>query len=437
MAAMQRMGKRLKDVVLMEVSEMPNVARIQDDLRSTLNQNKELVEQLKSIKTYESVLERLGSDTEEEQNELGTNTGRILEEYPLIGQALIKLSRLVSQLEEELKVAIGAIDARYLAVQKQKEDIDKQYENLTKQLIEIKTKLEELGKRMQDEEKTALQSLREENMTGEEVKVFLLTKEIIDELKHNINLYKEECSKLLGAMETANKKLAGRTLEEDTWLKLQEALQNITDEVATQNETCINLLTYVKNMQTALEKLGKLRKEKEALDHKLAILGDLDKLFKGKRFVEYVASTRLKYISLEASKKLKEITCGTYGLEVDEDGRFIIRDYKNGGAKRDASTLSGGETFLASLALALALSAEIQLKGTAPLELFFLDEGFGTLDDELLETVMSSLERIHHDKLKIGIISHVEAIKNRIPVKLVLTPAEAGLGGTKLSLERS
>ena len=121
----------------------------------------------------------------------------------------------------------------------------------------------------------------------------------------------------------------------------------------------------------------------------------------------------------------------------DEDGKFIIRDYKNGGAGRDASTLSGGETFLASLALALALSAEIQLKGTAPLELFFLDEGFGTLDDNLLEVVMSSLERIHNDKLKVGIISHVESIKNRVPVKLLVTPAQAGMGGSKVKIERS
>ena len=178
-------------------------------------------------------------------------------------------------------------------------------------------------------------------------------------------------------------------------------------------------------------------KQKEELDHKLALLNDLDKLFKGKKFVEFVAATRLKYVSLEASRKLKEITNGNYGLEVDEDGRFIIRDYKNGGAERDASTLSGGETFLASLALALALSAEIQLKGTAPLELFFLDEGFGTLDDNLLEVVMSSLERIHNDKLKVGIISHVESIKNRVPVKLIITPAEAGMGGSKVKIERS
>jgi exonuclease SbcC len=85
----------------------------------------------------------------------------------------------------------------------------------------------------------------------------------------------------------------------------------------------------------------------------------------------------------------------------------------------------------------LALSSQIQLKGTAPLELFFLDEGFGTLDNNLLEVVIEALEKIHHDKLKVGIISHVESLKNRVPVKLLLTPAESGKGGSKVRLERS
>ena len=79
--------------------------------------------------------------------------------------------------------------------------------------------------------------------------------------------------------------------------------------------------------------------------------------------------------------------------------------------ERQTATLSGGETFVTSLALALALSAEIQLKGTAPLELFFLDEGFGSLDDMLLDIVMESLEKIHNRHLKVGIISHVESVK--------------------------
>ena len=65
------------------------------------------------------------------------------------------------------------------------------------------------------------------------------------------------------------------------------------------------------------------------------------------------------------------------------------------------------------------------------------DQAFPFASINLLEVVMSSLERIHNDKLRVGIISHVESIKNRVPVKLLITPAEAGMGGSKVRIERS
>ena len=113
-----------------------------------------------------------------------------------------------------------------------------------------------------------------------------------------------------------------------------------------------------------------------------------------------------------------------------------MRDNFNGGERRSVDTLSGGETFLTSLSLALALSSQIQLKGSAPLEFFFLDEGFGSLDAELLDIVMESLERLHSDKLSVGIISHVEDLKNRVPIKLLVTSSEAG-SGSKIKIEYS
>lgn len=177
--------------------------------------------------------------------------------------------------------------------------------------------------------------------------------------------------------------------------------------------------------------------KRKKIKHDEIIINDLKKLFNGRKFVDYIATERLKYVALEASKRLKEITNNNYSLEINKDGMFIMRDFKNGGCIRDVSTLSGGETFLTSLALSLALSSGLQLKKAVPLELFFLDEGFGTLDDDLLETVVSSLEKIQHEKLKIGIISHVESIKNRVPVKLIVTPAESGMGGSKVKIERN
>ena len=107
----------------------------------------------------------------------------------------------------------------------------------------------------------------------------------------------------------------------------------------------------------------------------------------------------------------------------------------NGGVRRPVSTLSGGETFLTSLALALALSAQIQLRGQYPLQFFFLDEGFGTLDPELLETVITALERLHNDKLTVGIISHVPELRSRLPRKLIVRPAEEAGAGSQLEVE--
>jgi exonuclease SbcC len=105
------------------------------------------------------------------------------------------------------------------------------------------------------------------------------------------------------------------------------------------------------------------------------------------------------------------------------DGGFLVGDNFNGGNTRGVHTLSGGETFLVSLSLALALSAEICAKSLRPIEFFFLDEGFGTLDERLVDTVMDSLEKLRGAHFAIGIISHVEELKHRVDKKLTVLKA--------------
>lgn len=85
----------------------------------------------------------------------------------------------------------------------------------------------------------------------------------------------------------------------------------------------------------------------------------------------------------------------------------------------------------------MALSSSIQLNGSAPLELFFLDEGFGSLDDELLEVVMNSLEKIKTNRRSIGIISHVENLKERVPVKLLIEPSQNTGSGSHIRVQYS
>ena len=87
------------------------------------------------------------------------------------------------------------------------------------------------------------------------------------------------------------------------------------------------------------------------------------------------------------------------------------------------NTLSGGETFLVSLALALALSAAIYAKSLKPIEFFFLDEGFGTLDEKLIDTVMDSLEKLRDSHFSVGLISHVDELRHRIVNKILVQGA--------------
>ncbi|MGC7871196.1 AAA family ATPase [Desulfosporosinus sp. SYSU MS00001] len=229
--------------------------------------------------------------------------------------------------------------------------------------------------------------------------------------------------------------LQGRGLTSEEWLAWPAALKE-AEKVHTE---------AVEKRGASLQKLNKLKEEHEewlrlegerqALAHRLNLLKILQNVFKGNGFIEFLAQEQLTNVSRDASERLKQLTNQRYALEVDTEGGFVMRDDANGGVRRPVSSLSGGETFLTALALALALSTQIQLRGESPLEFFFLDEGFGTLDPHLLETVMNTLEKLRFQNIAIGIISHVPELRNRLARRLIVSPAEAGGVGSKVKLE--
>lgn len=126
-------------------------------------------------------------------------------------------------------------------------------------------------------------------------------------------------------------------------------------------------------------------------------------------------------------KKEQDTRQGKVGLELD------VLDHYNG-TERSVKTLSGGESFMASLALALGLSDEIQANaGGIQLDAMFVDEGFGSLDEEALSQAITVLNRLAGDRRMVGIISHVSELKNRIEKKIVVTK-ECGNGKTGSSV---
>ncbi|MEG1311214.1 MAG: AAA family ATPase [Romboutsia sp.] len=260
------------------------------------------------------------------------------------------------------------------------------------------------------------------------VKKALLAQSYAKRLHEEIIEYEEEEKILNLKINELNKILNGRKIKKEDFDEIKNNIYMIKVELGNIQKEIGAKQNILSKLREDLEKIIVLNNEQKIIQHKVDLLEDLDKVIQGNRFVEYVATNQLKYVALEASKRLEDITKGRYALEIDSSLNFVMRDNFNGGQRRSVETLSGGETFLTSLALALSLSSQIQLKGNSPLEIFFLDEGFGSLDTELLEIVIQSLERLHNEKLSIGIISHVEELKNRVPIKLIVTSNEYNTG---------
>lgn len=149
----------------------------------------------------------------------------------------------------------------------------------------------------------------------------------------------------------------------------------------------------------------------------------LGKELQQNNFIAFVLAQSMERLAALATAELLNISDGRYGLAAVNEG-FDVIDHHNADERRSVATLSGGETFLASLALALALAGSVRdLAGAAAagrLDAMFIDEGFGALDPETLEVVVDALERLREGERMIGVISHVAALADRIPGGLVV-----------------
>ncbi|MBU5593422.1 exonuclease SbcC [Clostridium sp. MSJ-4] len=316
------------------------------------------------------------------------------------------------------------------------EKLKKEAEELKDKFISLKQNILNCREQRLKDEQSLIKALEEnEFLSKEEALEFILDKRELDILEIEIKDYEKRLSEVDTNIKNISDKLKGEDIKEELWkeikyknLYLGEKLEGIIKDIASKEQ-------ILKDMDRDLKELKSIIKEHKKMAHLCGNLDELSKLIEGNKFVEFVAQSQLKYICIEASKRLKDITRGRYALELDDSGSFVMRDDFNGGHRRSASTLSGGETFLTSLSLALALSSQIQLKGSAPLEFFFLDEGFGSLDKALLDTVIDSLETLRSDRLSIGLISHVEDLKNRVPIKLIVDSGSNGDMGSVVKIE--
>jgi exonuclease SbcC len=153
------------------------------------------------------------------------------------------------------------------------------------------------------------------------------------------------------------------------------------------------------------------------------------------RLETYVLAAQLEQILAAANLRLTRMTSGRYSLDLDDERQHRnietglgigVRDAHTGQV-RQAASLSGGEMFLASLALALGLAEVVSAEaGGLALDTLFVDEGFGSLDGETLDVAMAALDDLRAGGRTIGLISHVESMQERIPAKLAVQVLPTG-----------
>ena len=150
------------------------------------------------------------------------------------------------------------------------------------------------------------------------------------------------------------------------------------------------------------------------------LIGDAE----GSKFQKFAQNISFKVLVGYANQQLERLD-NRYQLRASDDNPLTVSVYDaSQGTERTASNLSGGESFLVSLALALGLAAFSP--GKSPIESLFLDEGFGTLDQETLGVAMRALASLHHEGKQIGIISHVGQLREELPIHIEVSKDETG-----------
>jgi exonuclease SbcC len=178
------------------------------------------------------------------------------------------------------------------------------------------------------------------------------------------------------------------------------------------------------SLRAAAAEAEAVRAEVAAAESEAQVARSLAQHLNASHFEKWLLDEALALLVEGATRVLGELSGGAYALTLDGSGAFAVVDHRNGDQVRSARTLSGGETFLASLALALALAdrlSELAAGGAARLESVFLDEGFGSLDADTLDTVAAAMEALASGGRVVGLVTHVRELADRVPTRFEVT----------------
>ncbi|MGY4707103.1 AAA family ATPase [Candidatus Bipolaricaulota sp. J31] len=364
--------------------------------------------------------ERIAHELEAAKAELARLDGMWREVVNGLGEIYEPLTR------EVLRKWMGKVEGELRRIEEERVRIEQNLEAFRTREGELSAMVSELGGRVVELERN-LKSLerrveeisRETGIPPAEAGELALDRAERERLEEALELSRRITQLLedIAALEIADVREAEATLA--SYARAQKELGTLQHRLGEAKER-------LRTLRARLARKRELEAKAREVHARLKVQRELEGLLRGKAFLEYLVGNHFARILARASHYTAQLSQGRYVLQ-GQGTELSVIDYRNGGVTRSPHTLSGGETFLVSLSLALALSEAIQLGrrgGAPPIEFFFIDEGFGSLDEESVRMVLELLYRLVDEGLKVGVITHVEALRRGIPHKLLVHPPD-------------
>lgn len=406
---------------------------LQPDDPSTVD---ERMKEAKVMKANITALEKELADTEKQYELALKNTRRYTEEVDAIRlqytEATSRYNTLKSQLKtyapdafrdkDELLQHKKATEARVTEVKEAYEYFSQQHQQHQQQLAQVQGKCESLSQTVEEVKSTVAknEASLEEVLAGSPFEQLAEVKDILrlaldtEKVRQEINDFDQQLYKSREDLKRLRAQTKDKVFDANQLHELTEQTTQYEQKVKELNREHIELRSTIKRLKKDLAKARSLAEQISKLEERAENLRTLKNLFKGSGFVNYISGVHLQQLCNAANERFYKLTRQQLRLELNEDNTFQVRDFMNNGKLRSAKTLSGGQTFQAALSLALALADSVQQQNKSRQNFFFLDEGFGSLDKEALQTVFETLKSLRREDRVVGIISHVEELQQEI-----------------------
>ncbi|TWE08405.1 exonuclease SbcC [Neobacillus bataviensis] len=425
---------------------------------ATLAKN-ELVQLQNKLEEQIKLLDPLKSEIESRETERTAVQSGIQQLSALVSDLTVQFTEKKTDLTRMMKVIPENLrsEAEYektlTSCRNRYDMLVKQLEEAQKRLQVVNEKLSSETARLQDAEKHQVAKQQElETERGiflaklseqgfEKYGIYAASKKNegeIQGLQDEIRSYREELRSVSDRLKEITELLADVKTPDVEGIKLE--LSKFMTEIDRLTHERTDLFVKKRDNEEIYRRVESLNNEVKALEERFSIIGDLSDIARGQNhlritFERYVLAAFLDDILREANVRLRKMTSGRYMLQRKADrskgnaqsGLELLVFDQYTGQERHVKTLSGGESFKASLSLALGLADVVQnYAGGVSLETMFIDEGFGTLDPESLDQAIEALMDIQSSGRLVGIISHVPELKERIDVRLEVIAGQTG-----------